>query len=145
MNELLNEFLVESYENMDQYEGSLIELEKDPTSKKLVSAIFRTLHTVKGTCGFLGLSRLEAIAHAGENLLSLVRDGMVSFNQAIASALLATGDAVRAILAQLEKTETEGDVDYSELVALLVSLQKPVSEGAVNVEESAKPDKAVSA
>ena len=145
MNELLNEFLVESYENMDQYEGSLIELEKDPTSKKLVSAIFRTLHTVKGTCGFLGLSRLEAIAHAGENLLSLVRDGVVSFNQAIASALLATGDAVRAILAQLEKTETEGDVDYSELVALLVSLQKPVSEGAVNVEESAKPDKAVSA
>jgi two-component system chemotaxis sensor kinase CheA len=144
MNELLNEFLVESYENMDQYEGSLIELEKDPTSKKLVSAIFRTLHTVKGTCGFLGLSRLEAIAHAGENLLSLVRDGVVNFNQAIASALLATGDAVRAILAQLEKTETEGDVDYSELVALLVSLQKPVSEGAVNVEESAKPAKAVS-
>ena len=142
MNELLNEFLVESYENMDQYEGSLIELEKDPTSKKLVSAIFRTLHTVKGTCGFLGLSRLEAIAHAGENLLSLVRDGVVSFNQAIASALLATGDAVRAILAQLEKTETEGDVDYTELVALLVSLQNPVSEGAANVAESAHPTKA---
>ncbi len=142
MNELLNEFLVESYENMDQYEGSLIELEKDPTSKKLVSAIFRTLHTVKGTCGFLGLSRLEAIAHAGENLLSLVRDGVVSFNQAIASALLATGDAVRAILAQLEKTETEGDLDYSELVALLVSLQKPAAEGAASVAESAHPTKA---
>jgi len=141
MNELLNEFLVESYENMDQYEGSLIELEKDPTSKKLVSAIFRTLHTVKGTCGFLGLSRLEAIAHAGENLLSLVRDGVVSFNQAIASALLATGDAVRAILAQLEKTETEGDVDYSELVALLVSLQNPAAEGTSDVAESSKPSK----
>jgi len=145
MNELLNEFLVESYENLDQYEGSLIELEKDPTSKKLVSAIFRTLHTVKGTCGFLGLSRLEAIAHAGENLLSLVRDGVVSFNQAIASALLATGDAVRAILAQLEKNETEGDVDYSDLVALLVSLQSPATKGAANVEESAKPTKAVPA
>ena len=143
MNELLNEFLVESYENMDQYEGSLIELEKDPTSKKLVSAIFRTLHTVKGTCGFLGLSRLEAIAHAGENLLSLVRDGVVSFNQAIASALLATGDAVRAILAQLEKTETEGDVDYSDLVALLVSLQSPAAEGASDVAASSKPSKAV--
>jgi two-component system chemotaxis sensor kinase CheA len=142
MNELLNEFLVESYENMDQYEGSLIELEKDPTSKKLVSAIFRTLHTVKGTCGFLGLSRLEAIAHAGENLLSLVRDGVVSFNQAIASALLATGDAVRAILAQLEKTETEGDVDYSELVALLVSLQNPAAQGTSDVAESSNPSKA---
>ena len=125
MNELLNEFLVESYENMDQYESSLIELEKNPSSKQIVSAIFRTLHTVKGTCGFLGLSRLEAIAHAGENLLSMVREGALAFNRSIATALLATGDAVRAILGELEKTGAEGEVDYSELVATLVRLQDP--------------------
>ncbi|MEI6871862.1 MAG: Hpt domain-containing protein, partial [Verrucomicrobiota bacterium] len=131
MNELLNEFLIESYENLDQYEGSLIELEKNPGSKQTVSAIFRTLHTIKGTCGFLGLGRLEAIAHAGENLLSLVREGTLVFNRAIASALLATGDAVRAILKELESSGAEGSVDYSELVALLVRLQSPEAHEGV--------------
>ncbi len=145
MNELLNEFLIESYENLDQYEGSLIELEKNPGSKQTVSAIFRTLHTIKGTCGFLGLGRLEAIAHAGENLLSLVREGTLVFNRAIASALLATGDAVRAILKELESSGAEGSVDYSELVALLVRLQSPESHEAAQAEEAAKPEPAVAA
>ncbi len=125
MNELINEFLVESYENLDQYDSGLVELEKNPSSKETVSSIFRTLHTIKGTCGFLGLSRLEAIAHAGENLLSLVREGTLPFTRPIATALLATGDAVRSILSELEKTGEEGTADYSELVATLIRLQKP--------------------
>jgi two-component system chemotaxis sensor kinase CheA len=141
MNELINEFLVESYENLDQYDSGLVELEKNPGSKETISAIFRTLHTIKGTCGFLGLGRLESIAHAGENLLALVREGTLPFTRPIASALLATGDAVRAILSQLEKTGEEGNGDYTELVATLVKLQSPESaaETATSPSEGEKP------
>ncbi len=130
MNELINEFLIESYENLDLYDGGLVELEKNPSSKETISSIFRTLHTIKGTCGFLGLGRLEAIAHAGENLLAMVREGTLPFTRPIATALLATGDAVRAILSQLEKTGEEGTGDYTELVATLVKLQSPESSDA---------------
>lgn len=86
--------------------------------------MFRTLHTVKGTAGFLGLPKLQAVAHAAETLLSKLRAGEMVFNPEIATALLAVVDAIRAILTQLEASETEGDAEYPELIQNLERLTR---------------------
>lgn len=80
MEEIVQEFLVESHENLDQLDQDLLALERDPTSRDLLSSIFRTLHTIKGTSGFLALHTLERVAHAGESLLSKLRDGEMTLN-----------------------------------------------------------------
>src|SRR5438128_1767504 len=72
---IVKEFLVESYENLDRLDRDLVSLEQDPTSHSTLASVFRTIHTIKGTCGFLGFSRLEAVTHRGESLLSRLRDG----------------------------------------------------------------------
>ena len=77
MDDLIKEFLVESIENLDRLDSELVKLESDPSSQELLSSIFRTIHTIKGSCGFLGFGRLEKVAHAGESLLSLLRDGKI--------------------------------------------------------------------
>src|SRR3954454_21372613 len=87
LDEVIGEFLVESYENLDRLDQDLVALEDNPTDRQLLSGIFRTIHTIKGTCGFLGYSKLEALAHAGENLLSKLRDGEIALNAPITSAL----------------------------------------------------------
>jgi len=120
--ELLSEFLIESFEGLDQIDENLLALERDPTNRDAISAVFRAVHTIKGTCGFLGLERLEAIAHVGESLLSLLRDGTIPIDGEIANALLALTDAVRAILGCLERDGTEGSEGYEELVAQLHAL-----------------------
>src|SRR3954452_23803757 len=99
MNEIVREFLLETQENLAQLDLDLVTLEKDPRESETLARVFRTLHTVKGTAGFLGLPKLQAVAHAGENLLSRLRDGELLFNPEIASALLGVVDAVRQMLA----------------------------------------------
>lgn len=124
MGPIINEFLTESYENLDQLDQDLVELEANPEEVSLLASIFRTIHTIKGTCGFLGFSKLESIAHVGENLLSQLRDGEMKMNPQIANALLAMVDAVRQILSCIESERSEGDVDYSNLVDVLTKLNK---------------------
>jgi len=75
LGEIVGEFLMESHENLDQIDRDLVALEQDPNSRDLISRIFRAIHTIKGTSGFLAFSRLEKLAHAGESLLSKLRDG----------------------------------------------------------------------
>ena len=116
------EFLVESYENLDRLDQDLVTLESDPQNHSTLSSIFRTIHTIKGTCGFLGFEKLEKVAHVGENLLSKLRDGVLIINPAITTALLATVDAVREMLAEIESTNQEGNGDYSALIATLSRL-----------------------
>jgi two-component system chemotaxis sensor kinase CheA len=123
MSSIIGEFLTESYENLDQLDQHLVDLEANPGEKNLLASIFRTIHTIKGTCGFLGFSKLESIAHVGENLLSKLRDGDLSMTPDIAHSLLTMVDAVREILSSIEKDRTEGDVDYSALVSLIDNLQ----------------------
>src|SRR5437588_5072267 len=106
MNEVVREFLLETHENLAQLDLDLVTLEKDPTEKDTLARVFRTLHTVKGTAGFLGLQKLQAVAHAAENLLSKLRDGERTFNGEIASALLTAADAVRQMLDSVEAMET---------------------------------------
>src|SRR5882724_2793095 len=89
MNEVVREFLLETNENLAQLDLDLVTLEKSPTERETLARVFRTLHTVKGTAGFLGLPRLQAVSHAAENLLSRLRSGELIFNADIASGLLA--------------------------------------------------------
>ena len=122
MDEITKEFLVENYENLDRLDRDLVALEKDPHSKETLASIFRTIHTLKGTSGFLGFGKLEAVAHVGENLLSKLRDGLFTINPEITNALLATVDAVRFMLGQIETTGQPGDKDHSSLIEWLARL-----------------------
>ena len=127
-NELLREFLIESHENLDRLDRELLTLEKNPTHLESLKGIFRTIHTVKGTCGFLGLGKLESVSHVGENLLSRLRDGELLVDQAIMTALLQLVDAIREMLANIEASGNEGDKDYSALSTLLTQLHDGASQ-----------------
>jgi chemotaxis protein histidine kinase CheA len=87
IDEITKEFLVESYENLDQLDRDLVVLEKDPHSEQTIASIFRTVHALKGTSGFLGFEKLEDVAHEGENLLSKLRDKVFGINPEITNAL----------------------------------------------------------
>ncbi len=122
MDEIISEFLIESYEGLDQLDQNLLVLEESPDDTGVLKEVFRTLHTIKGTCGFLAFTYLERLAHAGENLLSLLRDGKLAMTPEIADALLATVDKIRDILGTIEQTEAEGEPEIEELVAVLAAL-----------------------
>ena len=87
--DIVKEFLVESHENLDRLDGDLVELEKHPADQEILARIFRTIHTIKGTSGFFGFTKLAAVAHAGESLLARLRDGQLSLNPELTTALLA--------------------------------------------------------
>ncbi len=120
--ELIQEFLVESYENLDELDERFVELESDPGNVETLSAIFRTIHTIKGTSGFLGLGKLERVTHVGESLLSRLRDGALVLSEDTITALLSLVDEVRRILGQVETDGREGDEDHAELIAQLEAL-----------------------
>lgn len=139
MDAIINEFIVESYENLDQLDQDLVGLEKNPGEVSILSSIFRTIHTIKGTCGFIGFSKLESVAHVGENLLSKLRDGELVLNPPITSALLAMVDAIRQMLSCIEESQNEGDVDYSELIGTLTTLLKGESAEVAPVPAESSP------
>jgi len=122
--DIIKEFLVESYENLDRLDRELVGLEKDPQDGAALASVFRTIHTIKGTCGFLGFSKLEKVAHVGENLLSRLRDRQLTLNPEITTALLSMVDAVRQMLSQIETAGQEGERDDSVLIATLTRLQQ---------------------
>lgn len=116
MDEIVREFLVESYENLDQLDQDLVALEETPDSRELLRGVFRTIHTIKGTCGFLAFGRLERVTHAGESLLSELRDGRRAMDQPTTDVLLHMVDTVREILASIEASGTEGDIDVDRVI-----------------------------
>ena len=136
--EIIKEFLVESSENLDQLDQDFIELEKNPASKELLSRIFRAIHTVKGTSGVLGFPKLESVAHVGENLLSLLRDGEMKLDPELISGLLAMVDAIREMLRQIEASANDGDKDYSTLIEQLSALKTKRVEAAAQEQGSPK-------
>lgn len=137
LDDIVKEFLVESYENLDQLDKDLMALEDSPDDRSRLSSIFRTIHTIKGTSGFLAFPKLEHITHVGENLLVRLRDGALQLNAEITSGLLSMVDAVRSILGQIDSTATEGEEAYEALVAKLGRLK--------NGESAAPPDAPASA
>ncbi len=141
MDDLIKDFLVESYENLDRLDRDFVELEKN-SSTEILGSIFRAIHTIKGTCGFLAFSKLEAVSHAGENLLSLLRDGQLQVSQPITDALLAMVDAIRQMLASVEANGTEGERDDSALIEMLGRLQRGETPGPTPARETARePEK----
>jgi two-component system chemotaxis sensor kinase CheA len=124
MDEVTKEFLVESYENLDQLDRDFVSLESDPTALDKLATIFRTIHTIKGTCGCLGFKKLESITHVGESLLCRLRDGDLLIDAEITTGLLRLVDAIREILRSIESTRTEGDKDYSAIRDMLVLLNE---------------------
>jgi two-component system, chemotaxis family, sensor kinase CheA len=123
--DIVKEFIVESTEALDILDRGLVQLEDDPHNLKILNEIFRTVHTIKGTCGFLEFKKLEHVAHVGENLLDSIRGSKIKVDVEIISALLSLGDAIRTILLALEQTGTEGDGDFSALVATMTELNNP--------------------
>src|SRR6056297_2396952 len=115
--EIVGEFLVECYEGLDRLEQGLVVLEERPDDTPTLTEVFRILHTIKGTCGCLDFGQLETVAHRGENLLSLLRDSVIEFDETITDALLATNDAIREILETIESTGGEGTHDNRALIA----------------------------
>lgn len=140
MDELVKDFLVESHENLDQLDRDLVSLESDPDAGEKLAAIFRTVHTIKGTCGFLNFGKLESVAHVGENLLSSLREGEIKISATITSALLALADAIREILVSIEQSHNEGDGDYSSLITQLKKLQDPSFQEVVKATEKEKKE-----
>src|SRR5271168_516861 len=120
--EIVREFLVESAENLDLLDRELVRLEKDPHNRDTLASVFRTIHTIKGTCGFLGFTKLESVAHVGENLLSKLRDGELLLNPGITTALLRMVDAIRQMLQSIEAIGSEGDRNDGDLIKTLTSL-----------------------
>ncbi len=122
--EALREFLIESYDNLEQLERDLMTLEKNSTSAELINSVFRTVHTVKGTAGFLGFGKLEKLTHVAENILGCVRAGQFPLDSDISAAMFATVDAVRKMLGAIESTGSEGPNDNAVLVRYLGELQE---------------------
>lgn len=122
--EIVREFLVESKENLDLLDRELVHLEEDPRNRNTLASIFRTIHTIKGTCSFLGFTKLESVAHVGENLLSKLRDGELDLSREITTALLSMVDAIRQMLDSIESTGNEGQRNDQALIDTLMALQQ---------------------
>ena len=117
--ETIREFLVESYENLSRLDQDLVELEKHPQDADLLGNIFRTIHTIKGACGFLAFSVLEAITHQAETLLSQLRSGQRELTPALVSLILETVDATRKVLEAIESSGKEGPQRFADLTERL--------------------------
>ncbi|WP_246582255.1 chemotaxis protein CheA [Cellulomonas hominis] len=147
MDEIVREFLVESHENLDQLDQDLVALESEPGSRSLLASVFRTIHTIKGTSGFLAFSRLERVAHAGENLLVELRDGRRSMDQPTTDVLLRLVDTIREILRAIEVDGGEGGVEVDAVIAAIEAIQatdpsaaaEPAAEHAAQPEAAAAP------
>jgi two-component system chemotaxis sensor kinase CheA len=122
MDELTREFLIESQEGLDRMERCLTELETRPGDTDLLAEIFRSVHTIKGTTGFLGFKRLEKLAHTGENLQGLLRDAKLAADRPVITGLLQLLDGLRIILKTIEADGGEGDDTDTDLIDRLGAL-----------------------
>jgi two-component system chemotaxis sensor kinase CheA len=123
MTAIVLEFVEEGNEKADQLERYLIQLENSPSSQELLIEVFRALHTIKGATSFLGFTKLCALAHTGEGLLARLRDGTLSINQEIITALLSLVDGIREMLTDIAATGEEGNREYQALISTLTGLQ----------------------
>jgi two-component system chemotaxis sensor kinase CheA len=138
--DILNEFIIEAREILDQLDIDFVELEKDPENIPLVSNIFRGLHTLKGSSGFFALKRLEKVSHAGESLLGKIREGQIKLDQQKTTILLQTLDCLREIIEGIESTQKEPLGDDTQL---LDNLQALSSGKAISSDSKEKTSPAV--
>ncbi len=129
LDDLLKDFLAESAENIARLDHDLVELERDPSNMSLLNSIFRAVHTIKGACGFLGLSRLENVSHTAESVLEQLRSGTVKAEPDVISDILRAIDVIKGILVELETHQIEPVGDDSLLIALLEQWLAPATRG----------------
>jgi two-component system chemotaxis sensor kinase CheA len=134
MDDLLREFLVETNESLDVVDVELVRFEQEPNNAKILDNIFRLVHTIKGTCGFLGLPRLEALAHAAESLMSKFRVGAPVTAEAV-TLILFTIDRIKELLAELEKLQREPEGADSDLIRSLEQMARQGDDVAVPSED----------
>ena len=157
VDEVIAEFLVESHENLDQLDRDLVALEREPGNRDLVASIFRTIHTIKGTCGFLSFGNLENVTHIAENILSQLRNGERSLTPELTSLVLETMDVIRKELASIEATSVESGETYEDLRARLTRTcneirpetkqaapEPPAQEGVTSKPADSSPASAMS-
>ncbi len=137
--EIIQEFLVEAHDGLGRLNVELVTLEKGEAKAETLGSVFRTIHSLKGSAGFLGFSKLEAMTHAAEGLLSQLRDGKLSVSVAIVSELFATVDAVRDMLRTVELNGQDGEQSYFELIARLKALTSNAPVSAVPAAPVEKP------
>ncbi|MFX4222717.1 MAG: chemotaxis protein CheW [Thalassobaculum sp.] len=143
MDELLSEFLTETAEGLAELDVEIVKLEQNPNDAGLIASIFRIVHTIKGTCGFIGLPRLETVAHAAENVLGKYRDKELEVTQTSVTVILASLDRIKSILAHIEATEQEPEGSDDDLIAQLNELAEGrVPEAAAAAPASAATDDA---
>lgn len=133
MDELLRDFLTESGESLTVVDGEMVKLEADPNNREVLQKIFRLVHTIKGTCGFIGLPRLEKVAHAAENVLGKFRDGVTRVTPGSVTLIFESLDRIKEILAGIEQTESEPAGDDTDLIERLGVL------AALDGQDSADP------
>ncbi len=142
MDDLLADFLTETNEGLTSLDAALLQLERNPANVAVLSEVFRTVHTIKGTCGFLGLPRLEGVAHAAENVLGLWRDGTLPVTPGGITLILSAADRFKQIVAGLEATGSEPVGDDGPLKAALdaaASGEAPVVDAAAEAATEAAP------
>ena len=144
MDDLLQEFLTETGESLEIVDTELVKFESNPNDKDVLSRIFRLVHTIKGTCGFLGLPRLEAVAHSSETMLGKFRDGELTVTPEAVTLILESLDRIKELLAYVEQNEAEPDGDDGDLTARLeraaageAAEPKQSTESAPSTEEAA--------
>src|SRR5688572_15956393 len=135
MDDLLREFLTETNEGLATLDTQLVQLEQNPNDPQLISSIFRIMHTIKGTCGFIGLPRLESVAHAGENVLGKLRDKVFPVSPDAVTIILEALDKVKQLVGTLEETGKEPEGDDAVLIARLNAFADTggLSAGAVGI------------
>src|SRR5262245_63422645 len=137
MDDLLREFLTETGESLDVVDVELVRFEQEPNNTKILDNIFRLVHTIKGTCGFLGLPRLEALTHAAEALMGNFRSGKPVTGEAV-TLVLATIDRIKLLLDELERHQKEPEGTDQDLIAELQRMAAPAEAPAARAATAAK-------
>ncbi len=138
MDDLLSEFLTETAESLDVVDVELVKFEQEPNNSEILDNIFRLVHTIKGTCGFLGLPRLESLAHSAESLMGKYRDGATPTEDGV-SIILETIDRLKEILEQLEQQGAEPDGSDETLIAQLDAMSQEAMDALNGVSAEPEP------
>lgn len=138
--ELFADFIIEAKEHLETIEPNLLELEKEPDNLSLLNEIFRPMHSLKGASGFLGLNKINGLAHKAENILDELRKGSMAVNSEIMDIILASTDALRQIIDNLETENSEGDVDTGPLIQTLDALMAGELPAAAPQTDHEAPD-----
>ncbi len=138
---VLSDFIIESQENLERLDHEFVALEHDPQNEELLASIFRTIHTIKGSAGFLNLTNLEQVSHYAEDVLAKLREHSLELNDDIVTTLLSAVDCIKSMLVALEKTGEEGNIDILDVVVQLKKIadNKPATAAKAPAPESKKP------